>query len=79
LARYSKPSTRAVLHWVLSGSGDWFQRGEYPNRRGYSGPALWGALRELVTGGVLEARGEAKGRQYRIKSDFLAEVYGRLA
>ncbi len=78
-SRFSKNSTRSVLAWALSGSGSWFQRGDYPNRRGYSGPALWGALQELVKGGVLEERGEAKGRQYRVRAEFLAEVYSRLA
>lgn len=74
---FSKPSTRALLSWVLSGSGEWFHRGDYPNRPKYSGPALWGALQELVRAGILESHGEAKGRQYRLKSDFLAGTYGR--
>jgi fido (protein-threonine AMPylation protein) len=79
VGRFSKPSTRAVAQWVLAGSGDWFHRGDYPNPRGYSGPALWGWLQELVRAGMLEERGAAKGREYRIKSESLAEAYGRLA
>jgi Fic family protein len=79
LGRFSKPSTQFVLRWILTGSGDWFHRGDYPNRQGYSGPALWSCLQELVRAGVLDERGAAKGREYRIKSEFLAQVYGRLA
>ncbi len=79
LAQFSRPSTRAVLTWVLQGSGAWFQRHDYPNPRRYSGPALWGAFQELAQAGVLEARGEAKGREYRLKPSFLADIYGRIA
>ena len=79
LAQFKRPSTHAVLQWVLQGTGEWFHRGEYPNPRHLSGPALWGAFQELVKSGVLEERGEAKGREYRLRSTFLADVYGRLA
>jgi Fic family protein len=79
LAKFSKASTQTVFQWVLMGEGDWFHRRDYPNPRGYSGAALWGSFQELVRAGVLEARGEAKGRQYRLSSKFLAHVYGRLA
>lgn len=78
-ARFSRPSTRAILRWALTGSAEWFHRGDFPNPDGYSGPALWAALQELVRGGVLESEGEARGRRYRIRSEFLGEVYGRLA
>lgn len=79
LARFSKPSTKKVLQWVVTGTGDWFHRGDYPNRPGYSEPALWAALTELVIAGVLEAQGEGSGRRYRLKAGFLAGVYIRLA
>lgn len=79
LAQFPKPSTRAVLTWVLTGSGNWFHRRDYPNPQRYSGPALWGAFQDLVRAGVLEARGEAKGREYRLRSTFLADIYGRNA
>jgi len=79
VGRFTKPSTRAVLQWILAGSGDWFHRGDYPNRPGYSGPALWSCLQELVRADLLEERGAGKGREYRVKSAFLAEAYGRLA
>jgi Fic family protein len=77
-AQFSKASTRSMLLWVLTGSGGWFQRGDYPNPKHYSGPALWGALHELVSAGILDSRGESKGRQYRVKSTFLAGVYDRM-
>jgi Fic family protein len=76
--KFSKPSTRDLLRWILLGSGEWFGRGDYPNSRGYSGPALWGALKELVSARVLEQRGESKGRQYRLSSGFMTGIYGRL-
>jgi Fic family protein len=79
LEQFSRRSTQSVLLWVLSGAGQWFHRGDYPNPRGYSGPAVWGALQELVRAGLLEERGAAKGREYRLKSGFLADVYGRMA
>ena len=79
LARFTRPSTRAMLRWVVTGTGDWFKRGEFHNRRGYSGPALWAALQELVRSDVLEERGAGKGREYRLRSGFLSDVYGRLA
>jgi Fic family protein len=41
LGRFSKPSTRAVVPWIVTGSGDRFHRGDYSNPRGYRGPALW--------------------------------------
>ena len=78
-ARFTKPSTRALLRWTLTCGGEWFHRGDYPNPKGYSGPALWAALQELVRERILESEGKAKGRRYRVRSGFLGEVYGRLA
>ena len=75
LERFRRPSTRSVLRWVLEGSGAWFHRRDFPNPRRLSGPALWGAFQELVRSGILEARGEARGREYRLRSDFLTKVY----
>jgi Fic family protein len=74
---FSRESTRTLLRWVLAGDGGWFSRGEYPNPKKYSQPALWSALDELVRGGLLEARGERRGRRYRLRSKFLAEIYAR--
>jgi Fic family protein len=74
---FSKESTRRVLSWVLTGSGDWFSRSDYPNPKNYSQPALWVALDELKKAGILEARGERRGRRYRLRSKFLADVYAR--
>ncbi len=77
VSRYSRESTRVVLRWILAGDGGWFSRGEYPNPRKYSQPALWSSLNELVKGGLLEAAGQKRGRRYRLKSKFLAAVYAR--
>lgn len=74
---FSRESTRTLLRWVLSGDGGWFSRGEYPNPKRYSQPALWSALDELVRGGLLEARGERRGRRYRLRSKSLGDVYAR--
>jgi Fic family protein len=77
VSRFSRESTRTLLRWVLSGDGGWFSRGEYPNPIKYSQPALWSALDELLKAGLLEARGEKRGRRYRLHSKFLADVYSR--
>ncbi|HTP54873.1 MAG TPA: Fic family protein [Thermoplasmata archaeon] len=74
---FSRESTRTVLRWVLSGSGEWFSRSDYPNPAHYSQPALWSALDELKAAGVLEARGEKRGRRYRLRTRFLAEIYSK--
>lgn len=74
---FSRESTRRVLRWVLSGTGEWFSRGDYPNKSHYSQPALWAALDELRKAGILEAKGARRGRRYRLRSNFLAEVYSR--
>lgn len=75
--RQSRPSNRAVLEWVLTGDGSWFAKGEYPNPRGYSGVAVYKALWDLSKTGVLEARGQRKGRRYRLSTAFLSRIYGR--
>ena len=77
VARFSRESTRMVLRWVLAGSGEWFSRSDIPRRVRYSQPALWSALVELKRAGILEAKGERKGRRYRLQSHFLAEIYAR--
>lgn len=77
VGRFKRESTRAILRWVLSGDGSWFSRSEFPNKRKYSNPTIWSSLTELTKQGVIEARGERKGRTYRLRSQFLAEVYRR--
>lgn len=77
VSRFSRESTRRVLRWVLEGTGEWFSRSDYPNRPHYSQPALWAALDELRRANILEARGERRGRRYRLRSRFLADVYSR--
>jgi Fic family protein len=74
---FSRESTRRVLRWILSGTGEWFSRSDYPNKSHYSQPALWSALNELTKAGLIEATGERRGRRYRLRSKFLAEVYSR--
>ncbi len=74
---FSRESTRTVLRWVLGGTGAWFSRSDFPNSDGYSQPAVWSALSELSKAGVLEQVGERRGRRYRLRSRFLADVYGR--
>jgi Fic family protein len=77
VSQFTRESTRTVLRWALAGDGSWFSRGEYPNPTGYSQPALWSALDELVKAGLLEAQGQKRGRRYRLRSRFLADVYAR--
>ncbi len=77
VSSFSKESTKRVLRWILGGTGEWFSRGDYPNPRRYSQPALWAALDELRRAGIVEARGERRGRRYRLRSRFLADVYAR--
>jgi Fic family protein len=75
LNRFSRASTRSVLRWVLASDGGWFRRGDFPNPTKLSPPAVWAALDELRKGGILEARGERRGRAYRLNSKFLADLY----
>lgn len=77
VGKFKRESTRSILRWILSGDGSWFSRSEYPNKRKYSNPTIWSSLNELTLNGVLEARGERKGRTYRLRSQFLADVYRR--
>ena len=77
VSKFSRESTRTLLRWVLQGTGAWFSRSDYPNPKGYSQPALWSALDELSKAGVLEQIGERRGRRYRLRSRFLADVYSR--
>ncbi len=77
VSEFSRESTRRVLRWVLAGTGEWFGRGDYSNPGHYSPPTLWAALDELKRTGILESIGQNKGRRYRLRSKFLAEVYSR--
>lgn len=66
----SRPSARHFLQWILSSrSDDWFKRGDYPNEEDVSDATLTNVLAELSDIGFLEARGERKGRQYRLDWD----------
>lgn len=74
----SKP-TRATLEWVLGRAGaDWFRRGDLPNDQGFSDVALTKALASLVDQGVLEPRGEKRGREYRLRTEYLERIFAGL-
>jgi len=73
--KFTRSSTRSILSWILSGSGAWFSRGEFPNPVGYSQPALWAALDELSSAGIIESKGQRRGRRYRLQPRFLAGLY----
>ena len=75
LEQHTKPSTRSVLEWVLTAAGSWFVHSDYPNCDGYSGTAVSIALADLVKEGVLEYKGERRGRRYRLHPDFLVRLY----
>ena len=63
----SRLSARNVLQWILSSrADDWFKRGDYPNDEDVSDATLTNILAELTELGFIEARGERKGRQYRL-------------
>lgn len=76
LDQAGRPATRKLLEWVLGGDGSAFQHSDYPNPDMYGPTAISLALGELVKTGVLEARGERKGRRYKLKTDFLRRIYG---
>lgn len=65
---------KELLMWALSGSGDWFSHGDFPNPTGFSVPAVTQALRKLVHAGVLESKGEHRGRRYRLSPAYLARI-----
>ncbi len=77
LDRFSRASTRSLLEWCVSGDGDWFSRSDFPNPKRYSPPALTSSLAELVRAGVLDGRGEKRGRKYQLSTEFLRKAYGR--
>jgi len=68
--------SRSLLTWVLSGSGDWFRHGDFPNSGKFSLPAITQALRRLSESEILEARGERRGRRYRLRPSYLAKLGG---
>ncbi len=77
LEKFSRNSTRSVLEWCLSGDGGWFSRSDFPNPKRYSQPALTSSLAELMKAGALDGRGQKRGREYRLSTEFLRKVYGR--
>lgn len=80
LAHMPRPSTRAVLEWILAyRADDWFARGDYPNDEKLSGSTLTTALGELATLGLLEGTGEKKGRKYRLDWNKLQEMQAKAA
>ncbi len=77
IKRFSRPTTREVIQWIIAGDGTWFSRGEYPNPGGSSDMAIWSALRDLFRAGILEQEGDKRGRRYRLTSKFMADLYSR--
>src|SRR5205814_1663539 len=73
----SKPA-RALLEWVLGGGPDWFKRADYPNPENYSDVATTKALASLTQQGILEARGEKRGREYRLSTQFMEKAFSGL-
>jgi Fic family protein len=76
LDEHTRASVRKVLEWVLTGDGTSFKHGDYPNPSGLSPAAVSLALSDLVDEGVLEARGDKRGRTYRLSTVFLKKAYG---
>lgn len=72
-------TARELLEWVLTGDGSWFKRADFPNPSGFSGAALTQALASLAEQGILEHRGEKRGREHRLRTEYLREVYGGTA
>jgi Fic family protein len=75
LDQQTSNSTRRVMEWVLQGDGTWFKHSDYPNTEGLSPASVTGAFRTLVEEGVLEGRGETRGREYRLSTRFLQQIY----
>lgn len=62
---------RLILIWALAGPGDWFNHGQIPGTGTYSVQGVTQALRTLRRQGILEARGERRGRRYRVNPRYL--------
>lgn len=76
LERQNSKPTRATLEWVLGRAGaDWFKRANLPNDEGFSGVALTKSLADLVEQGVIEPRGEKRGREYRLRTAYLEQIF----
>lgn len=76
LETHERASVRKILEWVLTGDGRPFRHGDYPNPSGLSPAAISLALSDLSEEGVLEARGDKRGRTYRLSTQFLRRAYG---
>ena len=75
LDRQTSKPTRAMLEWILLGGNAWFARGDYPNPKKFSDVALTKALAALTQQGVLEAKGEKRGRKYRVSTTYLKQIF----
>jgi len=72
--RFESRVVRTLLTWALSGSGEWFRHGDFPNPGQFSLPAVTQSLRRLSQAGILEAKGERRGRRYRLSPTYLAKL-----
>lgn len=80
LERQKSKPTRATLEWILGSAGaEWFKRGDLPNVEGYSSVALTKSLANLVGQDVIEPRGEKRGREYRVRTEYLEQIFSGLA
>lgn len=68
---------RSILVWALAGPGDWFAHGQVPGTAEFSVQGVTQALRTLTQRGVLEARGQRRGRRYRVSGIYLERVLSR--
>jgi len=71
LERLPRGATREVYRWVLQGERGTFAVSDFPNPRHRSPSGLRAALRDLCAKGILQPIGEAKGRRYRLRREFL--------
>jgi Fic family protein len=73
--RLPRASAKGPLEWILASRADeWFQRGDYPNEENLSSATLTNVLSDLHEMGVLEAKGERKGRKYRLDWDVIQRL-----
>lgn len=70
-----RASAKGVLQWILAyRADDWFQRSDYPNEEKVSAGTLTTILGELHAMKILEAKGEKKGRRYRLDWDAIQAI-----
>ena len=71
----SSPIGQDLLMWILAGPGEWYPPRDYPNPKGASRNTLSNMHNLLLKKGVLESKGEKKGRKYRLATEYLKKLY----